>query len=126
MNSNTAVEALTALAHERRLAIFQTLMEVGPNGLAAGEIAAALEVPPSTLSSHLAQLERAGLLRSWRRSRNILYAVEVDGMRRLVSFLIEDCCHGHPELCGLGTQGGCAPTTETAKAPSPRKPKQPA
>lgn len=72
----------------------------------AGAIAERIAVPPSTLSHHLALLERAGLLRSWRVERRIFYAVDVEGTRRLVTFLTEDCCQGHPELCGYG-QGGC-------------------
>lgn len=123
MDRRTAVTALTALAHEHRLAVFQRLMEAGPKGLAAGEIAEALGVPPSTLSSHLAQLDRAGLLRSWRRSRNVFYAVEIDGMRQLVDFLIEDCCNGHPELCGLDGRRSCATSgDETAGTCKPKEP----
>ena len=59
-----------------------------------------LDVPPSTLSTHLAQLERAGLLRSRREQRRILYAVDIEGTTELVGFLVDDCCGGNPALCG--------------------------
>ena len=97
-----AVAALSALGHETRLAVFRLLMKAGPDGLPAGHIAEELAVAPSTLSAHLAQLERAGLLRSARADRRILYAVDFIGTRRLLSFLLDDCCQGQPELCGVG------------------------
>ncbi|MCU0838491.1 MAG: metalloregulator ArsR/SmtB family transcription factor [Rhodospirillales bacterium] len=107
MEEDTAVAAFSALAQEHRLKVFRLLVCEGPTGLPAGEIAARIAVPPSTLSHHLAQLERAGLLRSWRVERRIFYAVDIEGTRRLVAFLTEDCCQGHPELCGYGSTGGC-------------------
>lgn len=100
METETAVNAISALAHGHRLAAFRLLVKQGPSGLAAGEIAARLDISPSALSFHLAHLERAGLLRTWRQGRHIRYAVEVEGMRRLLAFLTEDCCGGRPELCG--------------------------
>jgi DNA-binding transcriptional ArsR family regulator len=106
MEIKRAIEALSALAHEHRLTIFRLLMRRGPDGLAAGGIAGQVGIPPSTLSHHLAQLERAGLLHSWRRERHVFYAVDVEGMRRLLVFLTEDCCQGHPEICGYASGGG--------------------
>ncbi len=100
MEIDQATEALGALAQETRLSVFRLLVRQGPSGLKAGDIAKALHVTPPTLSHHLAQLERAGLLRSWRVQRQIFYAVEFDGMRRLLTFLTEDCCQGRPEMCG--------------------------
>jgi DNA-binding transcriptional ArsR family regulator len=97
---------LAALAQEHRLRVFRLLVREGPIGLPAGEIALRLGVRPSTMSSHLAQLERAGLLRSRRDQRRIIYAVDVEGIRKLLAFLIEDCCQGHPEICGYGFGGG--------------------
>jgi DNA-binding transcriptional ArsR family regulator len=102
MDERNAIEALAGLAQEHRLRVFRLLLREGPGGLPAGQIADRLGVPASTMSSHLAQLERAGLLRSRRDQRRILYAVDLDGVRRLLAFLIEDCCQGHPELCGYG------------------------
>lgn len=107
MEAKNAVEALSALAQEHRLAVFRLLVREGPNGLPAGAIAERTAVPPPTLSHHLAHLERAGLLRSWRVERRIFYAVDVEGTRRLVTFLTEDCCQGHPEICGYKSGGGC-------------------
>jgi DNA-binding transcriptional ArsR family regulator len=101
------VGAFSALAQEHRLAVFRLLMRQGPSGLPAGAIAAHVAIPPSTLSHHLAHLERAGLLRSWRVERRIFYAVDIEGARRLVTFLTEDCCQGHPEICGYDKGGGC-------------------
>lgn len=96
-----AVAALSALGHDTRLAVFRLLVKAGPDGLPAGRIAEELAVAPSTLSAHLAQLERAGLLRSARAERRILYAVDFIGTRRLLAFLLDDCCQGQPELCGV-------------------------
>jgi len=100
MDGTRALLALQALAQETRLAIFRLLVAAGPSGLPAGAIAERLEVPPSTLSFHLKELDRAGLVRSWRRARQIFYTAEFETMRRLLSFLTEDCCGGHPEICG--------------------------
>lgn len=100
MDDDLAVDALSALAHRHRLQVFRVLVKEGPPGLAAGEIGGRLGIAPSALSFHLAHLERAGLLRSWRDGRQVRYAVEVDSMRRLLGFLTEDCCNGQPEICG--------------------------
>ena len=100
MEQLQAIEALGALAQATRLDIFRLLVRVGPPGLSAGEIADRLSVGASTLSHHLATLERAGLLRSWRVQRQIFYATDFDGTRHLLAFLTEDCCQGRPELCG--------------------------
>ncbi|GIL37815.1 ArsR/SmtB family transcription factor [Roseiterribacter gracilis] len=118
METADAVTALGALAQETRLDVFRTLVKAGPSGLAAGEIAAHLGVAPSTLSFHLAHLERAGLLRSTRQQRSIVYAADFDGTRALLTFLTEDCCNGHPEICGdLGRAASCSsPKKSTRKA----------
>ncbi|NNG03179.1 MAG: helix-turn-helix transcriptional regulator [Inquilinus sp.] len=100
MDENEAIGGLAALAHAHRLAIFRLLVREGPAGLPAGRIGEALAIAPSALSFHLAALDHAGLLRSWRDGRNVFYAVEVAAMRRLLGFLTEDCCRGRPELCG--------------------------
>jgi DNA-binding transcriptional ArsR family regulator len=100
VEDNDVVNALSALAQEHRLAVFRLLMCEGPKGLPAGEIADRLAIPPSTLSHHLAHLERAGMLRSWRVERRIFYAVDIEGTRRLLTFLTDECCQGNPEICG--------------------------
>ena len=66
----------------------------------AGAIAESVGVPPSTLSFHLKELDRADLVRSWRVQRQIRYAAHYEGLRRLLAFLTADCCNGHPEICG--------------------------
>lgn len=101
MKTPDALQALTALSHATRLEVFRLLVAQGAIGLPAGQIAERLEVAPSTLSPHLAQLERAGLATSWRDERRIFYAVNIEGMRALLAFLTEDCCGGHPEICGF-------------------------
>ena len=95
-----AVDALGALAHETRLSVFRALVKIGPDGMIAGAIAEHCGVPPSTMSHHLATLERAGLVQSTRESRLIRYRTDFAGMRRLLAFLMQDCCQGAPEMCG--------------------------
>lgn len=99
MDVNSAVEAVSALAHAHRMETFRILVREGPSGLPAGEIGTLLGISPSALSFHLAHLERAGLVQSWREGRNSFYAVDIAGMRALLIFLTEDCCNGHPEIC---------------------------
>ncbi len=101
MEISAAVEALGALAQETRLAVFRLLVHAGPNGLPAGEIAQRVAVPPATLSFHLKELARAGLIAARRESRQIFYAADFAGMRDLLAFLTEDCCGGHPEVCAV-------------------------
>jgi DNA-binding transcriptional ArsR family regulator len=98
MQSKIFIEALLALAQETRLAAYRLLVRTGSSGLFAGEIASALNVNPSTMSRHLAQLERANLLRSWRVQRQVLYAINWDGTSQLLKFLTEDCCRASPSI----------------------------
>lgn len=100
MDDGRAVAAFAALAQETRLAVFRLLVQAGCSGMPAGAIGERLGVPSSTLSFHLKELDRAGLLRSWRRQRLVLYAVDYHGMRELLTFLTQDCCQGRPEICG--------------------------
>jgi len=100
MNENEAVGALAALAHETRLTVFRRLIAAGPNGMQAGDIATETGVSPSALSFHLRQLEHAGLIRSRRSARNVIYAADIEGTRRLMEYLTADCCGGSPEICG--------------------------
>ncbi|WP_324072787.1 MAG: metalloregulator ArsR/SmtB family transcription factor [Erythrobacter sp.] len=94
-----AVDALGALAHETRLRVFRLLVRAGHDGMIAGAIAEHCGVPPSTMSHHLATLERAGLVQSERESRLIHYRTDFAGMRSLLTFLMQDCCQGMPEMC---------------------------
>ena len=100
MEQKAALAALAALAHETRLAVFRLLVTAGPSGMPAGEIAERVGVPATTLSFHVNELDRAGLLRSWRRQRQVFYAADYAGTRALLTFLTRDCCQGHPEICG--------------------------
>ena len=110
---SAAVPALAALAHSDRLAAFRLLVSRGPSGEASGRIAAALGMPPTRMSFHLATLERSGLVRCWRAGREVRYAARYEAMRALLVFLTEDCCGGHPEICGdLAREArmeGCGP-----------------
>ena len=99
MKVTNAIKAMSALAHETRLKVFRLLVQRGPHGLPAGEIARALRVPPPTLSFHLRHLEQAGLLRSRRQQRQMIYVADYQGMGNLLSFLTEDCCQSDPAIC---------------------------
>ena len=101
MEELTAIDALAALAHPTRLRAFRALVGAGPGGIAAGDLARLAAAPASTLSSHLARLEHAGLVHARRASRNVFYAVRIDRVRALLDWLVEDCCGGHPDLCGV-------------------------
>ena len=100
MESKQAASALGALAQETRLDLLRLLIGQGASGLAAGKIATALNVPPSTLSFHLNALENAGLTIATRQGRQIVHAVRIAGLRELLTFLTEACCGDRPELCG--------------------------
>ena len=99
MDNDSAIPALGALAQGTRLDAFRLLVRHEPQGLAAGEIAKALDVPQNTMSVHLATLARAGLIRSERRSRIINYRADLDQLKGLTLFLVKDCCGGKAELC---------------------------
>jgi len=100
MQLPTAVEALSALAHASRLAVFRLLVRAGAEGMAAGDIAREIGALPNTLSTHLTILGNAGLIRSRRDGRSVIYSADYDGMRDLLGFLVADCCAGRPEICG--------------------------
>jgi len=106
--SGDAVKALSALAQPSRLAIFRLLVQCGPDGLAAGAIAAGVGIPASTLSAHLSILTNASLINAHRESRSIRYSVAFDGIRRLAAFLLEDCCGGQPEVSAPMVDGQLA------------------
>jgi ArsR family transcriptional regulator len=122
LGESHAISALAALAQPTRLAIFRLLIKHEPVGITAGVIADTIGAPHNSLSSHLAILVRAGLLRSSRDGRTIVYRSDVDGMQSLLSFLVHDCCNGHPELCNfLGAAPGCCGGPTPAKTASRRK-----
>lgn len=99
MESKAAVDALSALAHEGRLAIFRLLVKAGPGGMAAGEIARMTGILPNTLSSGLNILSHAGLIDSRREGRSIIYTARYGAMTALLAFLVDDCCGGASEVC---------------------------
>lgn len=99
MESKAAVNMLSALGHEGRLAIFRLLVKAGPDGIAAGEIARTLEVLPNSLSANLNVLSHTGLIASRRDGRSIIYSADYGAMSGLLGFLMEDCCNGAPEIC---------------------------
>ncbi len=105
MNAHKTVAALSALAHEHRLAIYRLLVQAGPEGMAAGEIAEAMDIAPSSLSFHLAHLSRAGLIGRQRESRSLIYSADFAQMNALVGFLTENCCGGR----------ACAPSSAKRK-----------
>ena len=111
MESDTAIEALSSLAHPGRLAVFRLLVRAGPDGVSAGEVARALDTPANTMSTHLAILTRASLIRSRRESRSIIYSADYPQITALLGFLMEDCCQGRPEICDpIAAMAACCPT----------------
>ncbi|HEY1631606.1 MAG TPA: helix-turn-helix domain-containing protein [Rhizomicrobium sp.] len=114
MESDDAIRRLSALAQDSRLAVFRLLVNAGPDGLAAGEIARALDIPANTLSAQLLMLSNAKLARARRDGRSIIYAADFEAMSELLVYLTEDCCGGRPEVC--------APlATVTANCRAPKK-----
>ena len=118
MEINAAVMSLAALAQETRLSIFRLLVEAGPEGVSAGRIGETLEVPPATLSFHLKELARAGLVSSRQERQFIYYAVDFERMAELMTFLTQNCCQGMPEKCLTAVEtalGRCCPPKLKAK-----------
>ena len=91
--------AFAALAQPTRLKAFRRLVAAHPDGLPAGEIAAACKVPHNTMSTHLAALLRGGLIAVARQGRVMSYRANLDGFRALIDFMLHDCCGGRPEIC---------------------------
>jgi DNA-binding transcriptional ArsR family regulator len=94
MEMVAALAALGALAQESRLQVFRALVQAGPDGRAVGEIAEERGLPGPTLSFHLAQLKHAGLVRSRREGRSLIYSADYEAMNSLVAYLLENCCAG--------------------------------
>jgi len=105
MQSETAISALSALAHTDRLAAFRLVLRAGKDGVPSGQIAEALGIQPTRMSFHLSTLEKSGVLHSERDGRHIRYAVNFPVMRALLGFLTDECCAGHPEICADLMQG---------------------
>ena len=108
MESELAVKRLSALAQSGRLDVFRMLVRSGPEGLAAGDIARAAQVPANTLSAQMSVLANAGLVRSRREGRSIIYTADYEGMSELLLYLMEDCCQGRPEICTSISQSALA------------------
>jgi len=115
MESNEAIDAFSALAQPTRLDVYRRLVRAGPEGLPAGGVAKALDVPANTMSTHLAILERAGLVASRREGRLVYYTAAFDRVRALIGFILEDCCAGNPHVCSpvaeLARQACCPPAS---------------
>ena len=103
METSSAVTALGSLAQDHRLTLFRTLVQAGPDGMAAGALAEALDLPKSSLSFHLAHLNRAGLIDQHRAGRSLIYTANYEAMSRLIGFLTDNCCGG----------GDCSPASTT-------------
>ena len=113
MKTLQVIEALGALAHEHRLAIFRLLVERGPDGLSAGRIADRVGLVPSSLTFHLQSLQRAGLITQRRESRQLFYSADFAAMNGLVGYLTENCC------TDSGTE--CSPSCAPAQSSKPAK-----
>ncbi len=116
MKDQIAIEMLGALAQEHRIRMFRLLVRAGPEGMASSDIAERVGISPTGASFHLKELERAGLVEATRHGRFIRYAIHVESMRKLLTYLTEDCCQGQPDLCGPSiktarsactSKGGC-------------------
>ena len=113
-----AIDALSALAQETRLQVYRLLVEAGPQGLPAGRIGDALDLPPATLSFHLAHLARAGLAQSRQEGRFVIYRADFQNMNALVGYLTENCCGGAacaPSPAKITTKGKSHETLPRAR-----------
>src|ERR1700761_6438305 len=116
MDADQAIIAFSALAQPTRLEVFRLLMEHEPDGLPAGDIARRMDVPHNTMSTHLAILSRAGLIKAERQSRSIVYRAQLEAVRGLAGFLVKDCCGGRPELCAplIADLSPCCPPQKSS------------
>jgi ArsR family transcriptional regulator, arsenate/arsenite/antimonite-responsive transcriptional repressor len=99
MDNIEAIVALSALAQTTRLDTFRLLVNREPDGVPAGELARLIAVPQNTMSTHLAILARAGLVRGERQSRSVIYRADLERFREVTLFLLKDCCGGRPDVC---------------------------
>jgi ArsR family transcriptional regulator, arsenate/arsenite/antimonite-responsive transcriptional repressor len=97
MEKSEAVAALAALAQDNRLDVFRLLVQAGPSGMAAGEVAKALGIAPNTLTFHFDRLREASLIGVRREGRSLIYAAQYETMNGLLSFLKQNCCTGVPQ-----------------------------
>lgn len=105
MKKPDAIAALAALAQENRLDAYRLLVQAGPEGLSAGEVAASLGLPPNTLTFHFDRLREAGLVTVRRDGRSMIYAAQFGTMNALLGYLTENCCGG---------ENSCAPAAVCA------------
>ena len=110
MNTKPALAALAALSQESRLAIFRSLVQAGPSGMAASKIAEQLDIPPSSLSFHLKELTHADLVTPTQDGRYIIYAANFATMNGLIAFLTENCCGGTPCVTSCSPSSACSTT----------------
>jgi DNA-binding transcriptional ArsR family regulator len=96
METEDIVISLTALAQPSRLAVFRLLVQAGEEGMPAGKIAEALEIPPSSLSFHLKELNYAGLIKPKQEGRFVIYSANYERMNAVIGYLTENCCNGKP------------------------------
>ena len=101
MKKTDAVAALAALAQDNRLDVFRLLVQAGPEGMAAGQVADKLDLAPNTLTFHFDRLRFAGLVTVRRDGRSMIYAARFETMNGLVSFLTENCCQGTSASCAV-------------------------
>ena len=111
MKNTDAVAGLAALAQDSRLDIFRLLVQAGPQGLPAGQVANALKLAPNTLTFHFDRLRSAGLVTVRRDGRSMIYAARFETMNDLLGYLTENCCQGDTQACAPAL---CRPA-ETAK-----------
>ena len=117
MEMTEAVTALAALAQENRLDVFHLLVEAGPDGMAAGQLAEKLDLAPNTLTFHFDRLRVAGLVTVRRDGRSMIYAARFETMNALLGYLTENCCRGAPDVCA--PTAACKPArSKRAKVPT--------
>jgi ArsR family transcriptional regulator, arsenate/arsenite/antimonite-responsive transcriptional repressor len=112
MEKTDAVVALAALSQENRLDVYRLLVQAGPEGMAAGEVADALSIAPNTLSFHFDRLRQAGLVSVARQGRSLIYAARYETMNNLLEYLTENCCGGNASLCA---PAACKPSKPARK-----------
>lgn len=123
MEIKAAIAALAALAQETRLSIYRLLVEAGPDGVSAGRIGERLEVPAATLSFHLKELARAGLISARQERQFIYYAADFERMAELMTYLTQNCCQGMPQACLTTVEtalGRCCPPRSRPKRKNKR------